>query len=77
LALLPQQGPYSLARVQVELVEAVADPMNNPDLETLRRQIPSARGLPLLQALASGRAQRVVLEYLEPLSLAVTIQPCR
>jgi hypothetical protein len=77
LALLPQQGPHSLARLQVELVEAPTDQMKNPDLEVLRRQIPSARGLPLLQALASGRAERVVLEYLEPLSLAVTIQPCR
>ncbi len=77
LALLPQQGPHSLARLQVELVEAPADLLENPDLEALRHQIPSARGLPLLQALASGRAQRVILEYLEPLSLAVTIQPCR
>jgi len=77
LALLPRQGPHSLARLQIELVEAPADRLANPDLEALRRQIPSARGLPLLQALASGRADRVVLEYLEPLSLAVTIQPCR
>jgi hypothetical protein len=77
LALLPQQGPHTLARLQVELVEASADRLENPDLEALRRQIPSARGLPLLQALARGRAERVVLEYLEPLSLAVTIEPCR
>jgi hypothetical protein len=76
LALLPRQGPDSLARLRVELVEAPADPLKNPGLEALRRQIPSARGLPLLQALARGRAERVVLEYLEPLSLAVTIQPC-
>ena len=77
LALLPRQGPHSLARVQVELVEAPADRLANPDLEALRRGIPSARGLPLLQALASGRAGRVILEYLEPLGLAVTIEPCR
>jgi hypothetical protein len=77
LALLPQQGPHSLARLQVELVDSPADQLANPDLEALRRQIPSARGLPLLQALAGGRAERVILEYLEPLSLAVTIQPCR
>jgi hypothetical protein len=77
LALLPRQGPHSLARLQVELVEAPADRLANPDLEALRRQIPSARGLPLLQTLAGGRAERVILEYLEPLSLAVTIEPCR
>ncbi len=76
LVLLPRQGPNSLARLQVELVEAPADRLANPDLEALRRRIPSARSLPLLQALARCRAERVVLEYLEPLSLTVTIQPC-
>ena len=77
LALMPQQGPNSLARLQVDLVEAPLDRMVNPDLEALSRQIPSARGLPLLQALARGHDGRVILEYLEPLRLAVDIQPCR
>ena len=40
-------------------------------LESVRRGIPAARSLPLLQLLASGRPGRVVLEYLERLSLAV------
>jgi predicted short-subunit dehydrogenase-like oxidoreductase (DUF2520 family) len=31
----------------------------------------------LLQALARGRADRVILDYLEPLRLAVDVQPCR
>lgn len=77
LALMPQPGPRSLARIQIELVEATADVLENAELEALRRQIPCARGLPLLQALASGRPGRVVLDYLSPLSLAVEIQPCR
>lgn len=77
LALMPQQGPNSLARLQVDLVEAPLDRLANPDLEALSRQIPSARGLPLLQALARGHDGRVILEYLEPLRLAVDIQPCR
>ena len=76
LALMPNRGPRSLARLQVDLVEADLDRVANPDLEALRRQIPSARGLPLLQALARQSAGRVVLEYLEPLSLAVDVQPC-
>ncbi|HYN76975.1 MAG TPA: beta-ketoacyl synthase chain length factor [Lamprocystis sp. (in: g-proteobacteria)] len=77
LVLMPQPGPHSLARLQVDLVEAPVDRMTQADLETLRCQLPSARGLPLLEALARGRADRVILEYLDPLSLAVDIQPCR
>ncbi len=77
LALMPAQGPHSLARLQIELVDASVDRLANPDLEALRSQIPSARGLPLLQRIARGGGGRVILEYLEPLSLAVDVQPCR
>ncbi len=76
LALMPQPGPQSLARLRVDLVEAPGNKLANPDLEALRTQIPSARGLPLLEALARGQADRVILDYLQPLSLAVEIQPC-
>lgn len=76
LALMPQQGPQSLARLEVTLVEAAGDKLTDPDLEALRIQIPSARGLPLLRAVAQGHPDRVILEYLEPLGLAVEIQPC-
>ena len=77
LVLMPHQGPHTLACLQVELSAGPVDQLANPDLEALRRQVPSARSLPLLQALARGHAERVVLEYLEPLSLAVEVQPCR
>ena len=76
LALMPQRGPRSLARLRLELVEDVPDTLANTELEALRRQIPCARGLPLVQALAGGGAARVVLDYLAPLSLAVEIEPC-
>jgi hypothetical protein len=42
-------------------------------LESVRRGIPAARVLPLLQLLASERPGRVVLEYLDGLSLAVEV----
>ena len=77
LVLMPQPGPHSLARLQVDLVEAPADRMTISDLEALRRRIPAARGLPLLQALAQGRADRLVLDYLDPLNLTVEVLPCR
>jgi len=76
LLLAPREGPRSIARLEVELVEAAADSMGHPSIEALRRQIPSARGLPLLQALARGTPGRVVLDYLDPLRLAVDVQPC-
>lgn len=76
LALMPQRGPQSLARIRIDLVEAVADTLANAELEALRRQIPCARGLPLLQALAGGGSARVLLEYLTLLVLAVEVEPC-
>jgi hypothetical protein len=42
-------------------------------LDALRRAIPAARGLPLLQALARGDATAVTLDYLDGLALGVTI----
>lgn len=77
LALMPQRGAHSLAQLHVELTDAPADTLENPELEALRRQIPAARGLPLLQCIARGAGGRVVLDYLEPLRLALDIKPCR
>jgi hypothetical protein len=77
LVLMPQPGPHSLAHIQVDLVEAPADRVTLAQLEALRCRIPSARGLPLLQVLAEGRGARVILEYLDPLNLAVDVLPCR
>lgn len=77
LALMPQRGPRSLARLHVELTDAPADTLENAELEALRRQIPAARGLPLLQCIARGTGGRVVLDYLEPLGLMLDIEPCR
>lgn len=75
LALMPQPSAHSLARLQVELTDSPADQLAHPDLEALRGRIPAARGLPLLQCLARGTGGRVVLDYLEPLSLTLAIQP--
>ncbi|HUP97393.1 MAG TPA: beta-ketoacyl synthase chain length factor [Usitatibacter sp.] len=50
-----------------------ADRMHAPALEKLRSGIPAARALPLLQRLAQGQPGRVVLEYLDDLSLAVEV----
>ncbi|HEY9097766.1 MAG TPA: beta-ketoacyl synthase chain length factor [Thiobacillus sp.] len=77
LALTSQQSPQSLAQIQISLTDTEPDVLANPALETLRLAIPAARGLPLLQALARKQISKVVLDYLEPLRLAVNIKPCR
>ncbi|MDP2253070.1 MAG: 3-oxoacyl-ACP synthase, partial [Thiobacillus sp.] len=75
LALMPERSARSLARIGLSLADDAPDALAEPELETLRRVIPCARGLPLLQAVARGTETRVVLDYLAPLSLAITIEP--
>lgn len=75
LALMPKRSAQSLARIEVSLANAAPDGLAEPGLEALRRSVPCARGLPLLQAVASGNAGTVVLDYLVPLSLAIMIEP--
>ncbi|MDP3585904.1 MAG: beta-ketoacyl synthase chain length factor [Thiobacillus sp.] len=77
LALMPERSAHSLARIELSLVDAESAALAEPELEALRRAIPAARGLPLLQAIACGAGGRVVLDYLAPLSLAVEIELCR
>ncbi len=77
LALMPERSAQSLVRIEVGLTDEAPDALAEPELEALRHAIPTARGLPLLQALALARSGRVVLEYLAPLKLAVEIEPCR
>ncbi|WP_295446759.1 beta-ketoacyl synthase chain length factor [uncultured Thiodictyon sp.] len=76
LVLMPQPGPHSLAALHVEVTQTPFDRLPDANLEALRLQIPSARGLPLLRLLAQGRAGQVILEYLDPLSLTVDVLPC-
>lgn len=70
LVLAPQGG----RRLGVSLAgDAAATRCDDAAFETLRGQIPAARALPLLQALAGSRAASLVLEGLPGASLAVTV----
>ncbi|MDQ1314351.1 MAG: hypothetical protein QG662_460 [Pseudomonadota bacterium] len=75
LALMPERSARSLARIELSLSDAAPDALAEPELEALRRAIPTARGLPLLRAVARGMETRVVLDYLAPLSLAIRVEP--
>jgi len=49
--------------------------MRDAGLERLRREIPAARALPLLELFARGEHGCVALEYLDGLALRVEVAP--
>ena len=62
------------SQMQLSLIaEAAPTACNDAGLEYLRRNIPTARALPLLQALADGRAASLVLEGLSGQSLQIDL----
>ncbi|MHB1530735.1 beta-ketoacyl synthase chain length factor [Acidithiobacillus sp.] len=56
--------------------DSAAHTMDDVPLEALRRSIPAARCLPLLQSIARGDAGRIILDYVNPPCLAVDVAPC-
>lgn len=76
LALAPQRGDRSVARIRVNFTSDGAHKLDNEALEALRAAIPSARCLPLLEAIARRHATTTVLDYLESVRLSVEIEPC-
>ena len=48
----------------------------DPGLEKLRAGVPAARCLPLLEAIARGARETVVLEYVAGTHLQVAVSPC-
>lgn len=55
---------------------ATVQSMDDLVLESLRQSIPAARCLPLLQAIATKKAECVVLDYVDKTNLAVDVVPC-
>ncbi len=80
LLLAPDAAAGSLGRIVLESDAAFtrepADALQEPWLEKMRGEIPAARGLPLLQALAAGTDRTVVVDYLQDLRLRVRVVPC-
>ena len=76
MVLAPANTPAALARIEAHFTDAPAEALKGP-LEELRRTIPAARALPLLECLARGTAGTVVLEYLPHARLSVEVTPCR
>ncbi len=60
LVLSPVATAQSLAQLQVSLGVAKPDEMHNAELEALRRNVPAAKSLPLLQAIATKSKVRTL-----------------
>ncbi len=75
LLLEPRSGTGSGPCIEAALVQEPCDTLADDPLESLRRGIPSARGLPLLRQLAQGDRGRVVIDYLPGLQLALEVAP--
>lgn len=75
LVLAPTQSAHSLARIRVRLAaDTAADTLVLSEFEYLRKSIPAARCLPLLDLLSNARSGTVVLDYLEQCALQVDVQ---
>jgi hypothetical protein len=64
-----------MAWLEVELGSPPSSPCAQPGLDALRRTIPAARALPLLEALACRRQTSMTLEYLDDLAVVVRVMP--
>jgi Beta-ketoacyl synthase, N-terminal domain len=74
LVISPVPTTSTAAKVSVSLGQRAASTMHNPELEALRRNVPAARGLPLLQAIASGQAAAaLVLELFDNQQLLLEV----
>jgi hypothetical protein len=76
LLLAPPAQLKASGRLELSLSDAPPEPLADAGLEALRRNVPSARSLPLLRLLARGAAGAAVLEYLGRPNLAVKVAPC-
>jgi hypothetical protein len=78
LILTPSQTDKSFASIEVDFASGKTQEssMQDAGLEALRRGIPAARGLPLLAALASGKAQQISIAYFDDNHLDIRVQPC-
>lgn len=78
LILTPRQSERSLAAIEVDFISGKTDEarMQDAGLEALRGGVPTARGLPLLAALACGKPTQIRLAYFDDNHLNIRITPC-
>ena len=72
----PKKSERSLAKISVAFTHDHADRLMDTALENLGASVPAARGLPLLSAIANGKAALLAMHYLEDTRLSVRVTPC-
>jgi hypothetical protein len=75
LLLAPAARAGTLATLNLTLAPQAPQHLDEAALDALRLSAPAARSLPLLQAIARGARARMALEYLDGMSLDVSVQP--
>ncbi len=79
MAWLLSPRPSSTSRALLRITPGLAQeatPLPDGPLDALRQQYPALRALPVLAALALGRQQDVVLDYLPGQNIGVQVRPC-
>lgn len=78
LVLNAVQTAQAIASLDLDIVRAgrAASVMSAADLESLRKTIPAARALPLLQILARAVPETVGFKYMADSSVEVRVTPC-
>jgi hypothetical protein len=78
LILTPRQTERSFASIEIDFASGKIQETTMQDigLEVLRRGVPAARGLPLLAALASGKAAQICIAYFDDNHLNLRVAPC-
>jgi hypothetical protein len=66
-----------VAQIRATLCNDPPECMSEPQLESLRTEIPAARGLPLLRKLAREEPGRVVIDYLDTQRIAIEVSAWR
>ena len=77
LVLRPAADGRAFARLRAQLVAGTPGLPAHGALAALAGANPAARSLVLLEALARGRPAAVNLQYLEPATLRIEVDPCR
>lgn len=77
LVLMPEVTERTIAALDLALDGSHPAPtrMTDAGLEALRAAVPAARGLTLLAALARGSQEKVIVDYLDGLRIALTVTP--
>ena len=75
MLLRPKAAAGAICQLECALGAQLVTKLNRPELESLRLSAPAARCLPVLELMANGREGSVSVEYLDSLSLAVTVKP--